>query len=245
MKAGLIGTGTIGRAVATGMARNGHSITVSRRNAENAAWLENEFPQVTAAENQDVVDNSEIVLIALTADVAVDALKALTFRDAQIVISLMSAFDLAQLAELVHPATPKAIMIPFPQIAAGGSPVLVLGDSAPVAHFFGASDIIISLDNAEELGVFLSAQAILSPAAVMVEQAAAWVESKTGSGEVAEKFLRVLIGSSLSGMKSDDLIEALNTPGGYNQRMRLFFENAGFHDMIKGGLESLRENKDG
>ena len=135
MKAGLIGTGTIGRAVATGMARNGHSITVSRRNAENAAWLENEIPQVTAAENQDVVDNSEIVLIALTADVAVDALKALNFGDDQIVISLMSAFDLAQMAELVRPATPKAIMIPFPQIAAGGSPVLVLGDSAPVAHF--------------------------------------------------------------------------------------------------------------
>ena len=42
MKAGLIGTGNW-QAVATGMARNDTAL-LSTQNAENAAWLENEFP---------------------------------------------------------------------------------------------------------------------------------------------------------------------------------------------------------
>ena len=244
MKAGLIGTGTIGSAVAAGIARNGHAVTVSRRNEANSTRLAEQFPQVEAAENQDVVDASEVVFIALTTDDAAGAVKALNFREEQAVVSLMAEIDLATLQEWIGPAEAGTTMIPFPQIATGGSPLLVLGDDAPVHHYFGRSDTVFTLDSKKELDAFLCAQAVLSPAAVLVSRTAAWVGEKAGQSEKAEMFLRTLVASSLAGMPSDDLIAALDTPGGYNQRLRRFFEDNGLHDLIERGLAGL-ERVDG
>lgn len=239
MKAGLLGTGTIGRAVATGLARNDHSLIVSRRSVENSTWLKSAFPEVEVAENQAVVDAADVIFIALNTDVAETEIPRLDFRAGQQVISLMGRVDEKALKAWVDPAELAAIMIPFPQIAEGGSPLMVLGDEAIVTQFFGATETIIALNNPDELEAFLCAQAILSPAAVLVSQAAAWVEAKAGNGEKAEQFLRALISSSLGGMPSDALIEALNTPGGYNQRLRQFFESRGVHEMVKDGLDQL------
>jgi hypothetical protein len=51
--------------------------------------------------------------------------------------------------------------------------------------------------------------------------------------------LRRLIASSLSGMPSDDLITTLNTPDGYNQRLRQYFEQQGLSANIDTGLSKL------
>ena len=69
MKAGIIGTGSIGSA-ATGLARAGHDVTVSRRGEVQSASLAAAFPNITVAENQSVLDQSEIVFIALNRDIA-------------------------------------------------------------------------------------------------------------------------------------------------------------------------------
>ena len=242
MKAGLIGTGTIGRAVATGIARQGHMMTVSSRNAGHAAWLDAEFPNISVAENQTVVDAADVIFIALNTDVAPDIISQLKFRADQTIISLMGRVSQDELNTWIKPAELAAIMIPFPQIAYGGSPLMVMGDTTVVDHFFGQTDTIIALDTIDELNTFLCAQAILSPAAVLVSQAAAWVGAKTGNSEKAEVFLRRLIASSLSGMTSDDLIDALNTPGGYNQRLRQFFEEKDLHAVIHDGLDALDQS---
>ena len=42
-----------------------------------------------------------------------------------------------------------------------------------------------------------------------------------------ETFLRALVASNLSEIESAALIEALNAPGGYNQRLRLHMEASG------------------
>ena len=54
-----------------------------------------------------------------------------------------------------------------------------------------------------------------------------------------EAFLRALVSSNLAATGSDELIDALNTPGGYNQRLRLHMEAAGMRDSLKDGLNKL------
>ena len=55
MRIGFIGTGTIARAMVTGIANDGHAITVSNRGAAHAAHLANTFDAVTIAPNQTVL----------------------------------------------------------------------------------------------------------------------------------------------------------------------------------------------
>ena len=238
MKAGIIGIGSIGSAVATGLARAGHPVVISRRGAARSAALAAVFADITVAENQSVLDQTGVVFIALNDDAAA-ALKPLEFRPDHVVISLMAGMELATLGRLIAPANARTIMIPFPAIADGGSPVLVMGDAAPVEQIFGQTDSVIPVADRSELNAFLAAQAILSPVAVMVSGAAKWAGSHGGDTDKAERFLRRLIASSLSGMPSDDLITALNTPDGYNQRLRQYFEQQGLSANIDTGLSKL------
>ena len=166
-------------------------------------------------------------------------MKPLEFRPDHVVISLMAGMELAMLGRLIAPAHARTIMIPFPAIADGSSPVLVMGDAAPVEQIFGQTDSVIPVADRGELNAFLAAQAILSPVAVMVSGAAKWAGSHGGDTDKAERFLRRLIASSLSGMPSDDLITALNTPDGYNQRLRQYFEQQGLSANIDTGLSKL------
>ena len=239
-KAGIIGVGAIGSAVAERLARNGFEVLISRRNKGNSGRLEAEFPQVRVAENQAVVDGADVVFIALPADVAADAISALNFREGQVVVSLMAAIDLSEAQKWTTPAKTQTLMLPFPQITKGASPILVLGDAAPVQGFFGKSESITQIENPKEMQAFMCVQAILSPSAVLVDEAARWLGAQGFDAEKAEGFLRSLIASSYTAMPSGALIEALNTEGGYNQRLRKFFEARGVVEVLKDGLEDLK-----
>lgn len=242
MKAGIIGTGSIGGAVATGLAKAGFDITISRRGETRSAQLARDYSNITVAENQSVLDESDVIFVALNTDVAAVVIDDLAFRSDQIVISLMADMDLMALGRLVYPAHAQTIMIPFPSIAGGGSPILVLGDVQPVREMFGQTDSIIPVLDTDELNALLAAQAILSPVAAMVSASAKWVARNGGDADKAEPFLRQLISSSLSGLASDDLISALNTPDGFNQRLRLFFEQNGLTASVDDGLSALSKD---
>ena len=239
MRIGIIGTGTIASAVVRGIAQDGHQITVSERSAANAQALAARFDSVTIASNQGVIDQSDIVILGLVAEAAAEILPALTFRPDQQVISLMAGASLERAAALVAPAQARAIMLPFPGIAQGGSPILMLGDEALVGAIFGAKNQIFALKDAAELNAYLCAQAVLSPVARMVSDAAGWLGSRVSDAEKGEAFLRVLVASSLEGTPADALITALNTEGGYNQRLRLHMENAGTGAALTAGLDKL------
>ena len=49
----------------------------------------------------------------------------------------------------------------------------------------------------------------------------------------------MLVSTSLQASGCADLIGALNTPGGYNQRLRLHMEEAGLRSSLAEGLSKL------
>jgi pyrroline-5-carboxylate reductase len=239
MDLGFIGTGTIASAVVRGIAGDGHRITVSRRGESVSSALAEECPGVSVADNQAVVDASEVVFLGLLPEAAPEVLLDLTFREGQAVVSFIAGLSLDTLAEWVAPARASAIMLPFPGIAQGGSPVLALGDTALIDSIFGARNSVFALRDAAELDAYLCAQAVLSPAVAMVAKAAEWMETRGIDRLAGEAFLRALVGSSLMGADCRTMIEALNTPGGYNQRLRQHMDEAGIGEALAQGLDSL------
>ena len=113
MRLGVIGTGTIATAAMRGIAGDGHQITVSRRSAANAEGLTRDFPNVSVADNQTVLDQSDVVFVALLAGDAPRILRELAFRPDQQVITLMTGISPDEVAALTAPAPVVAQMLPF------------------------------------------------------------------------------------------------------------------------------------
>lgn len=243
MRLGFLGCGTIASAVVRGLAGKGHRIMVSERSRAYSAALAAEFDDVTAAANQAVADASDVVFLGVMAEAAEGILSKLAFREDQQVISFMAGAGLARVAQLVSPARAAAVMMPFPGIAQGGSPIMALGDTGLVARVFGPENTVFALKDEAELNACLCAQAVLSPVARMVNDAAGWLGGRVEDSQQGEAFLRMLITSSLKNLSSADLIEALNTPGGYNQRLRLHMEGAGMGRDLIAGLDILEGGK--
>lgn len=238
MKLGFIGTGTIASAVVEGIARDGHQITVSERSRARSADLAARFG-VAVADNQGVVDASDVLFLGLLPAQAAEVLPTLAFRPGQRLVSFMAGVTLDGLAPLTAPADPVAVMLPFPGIAKGGSPIIAMGQTDLIEQVFGARNSVYSVENDVELAAYLSAQAVLSPAVKLVADAAAWLAPKVSDPARAEDFLRVLVGSSLMTNEIGPLLQALDTPGGYNARLREHMDAAGTPQALTKGLNSL------
>ncbi|AXI46649.1 pyrroline-5-carboxylate reductase [Sulfitobacter sp. SK012] len=239
MRIGVIGCGTIASAAIHGIAQDGHQITVSERSSRNASMLADTYDNVRIADNQGVVDASDVIFLGLMAEVAQEILGALKFRDDQRLITFMAAATLEEADAMVRPARVVAIMMPFPGISKGGTPIMMQGDAALVHEIFGNRNSIFPLKDAHEIAAYLCAQAVLSPVAKMVNDAAEWLGERVSDKAKGEAFLRALVASNLSDTASADLIEALNTPGGYNQRLRIHMEASGMGDALVRGLNEL------
>src|SRR5690606_3278071 len=166
-------------------------------------------------------------------------LSELTFRADHTVVSLMAGATLAEVAARVAPAHAAAIMIPFPGIAQGGSPILGYGDTDLLQAVFGARNTVFALASEAELTAYNCAQAVLSPAVRMVADAAEWLGERVENSTQAEAFLRALVGSSLSSSDCATLLSALDTPGGYNQRLRNHMTESGMGAALVKGLDKL------
>lgn len=239
MRIGIVGCGTIASAVIRGIAADGHQITVSERSASHANSLAEAFENVTVADNQGVVDASDVIFLGLMAEVAPDVLGVLGFREDQRIVTFMAGATLEEADQMVRPARAVAIMMPFPGISRGGTPIMMQGDAALVREIFGGRNSIYPLKDAREMSAYLCAQAVLSPAARMVNDAAEWLGDRVSDKAQGDAFLRELVASNLAETESAALIEALNTPGGYNQRLRLHMEASGMGDALRRGLDEL------
>lgn len=249
MRIGVIGTGVIASAVVAGIADDGHQIMVSKRSKARSAALAARFGNVTVDSNQAVVDGADLVLVALMAEVAPDVLAGLRFRNGQKVASLMAGVPLAQVAAMVAPAKPEAILIPFPAIAAGGSPVLVCPPSDMLVAVFGRNNHVIGVADEASLATYMAAQALLSPVAKLLDEAAAWMATRTDDHAGAERFLRILIGGGIAAAPYDQagvvaaMLADLNTEGGFNAELRQHFETGGVFGHLRDGLDQLERRQ--
>merc|ERR1712125_35134 len=135
--------GTMSSAIVRGLmkataAGESPRFVISPRNAEKAAKLAAEFPAVVriAADNQEVVDSVDCVIIAVLPKQVEEVLAALRFKESQKVLSVIATQKLQRLRELVvAPNVECAIACPLPGVARLRGATIVLGDVFAEAIF--------------------------------------------------------------------------------------------------------------
>ncbi|MDA5558566.1 NAD(P)-binding domain-containing protein [Shimia sp. MMG029] len=245
MKIGYLGFGTIALACAQGLVEDGHDIIVSERSKTNATRMSERHGNVRVASNQALLDTCDVVFLGTTAEVADALLEDLAFRENQTVLSFMVGMPAEKIAKLVAPATFEAIVIPFPSIAQGGSPLLTYPKSPTTETLYGRANTIIPMKSEADFNEFLAAQALLSVVAKLMAVSVDWLSEKTEDPVAAEQFLRLLIGGSIMAEPittpnvMSNLVSSLNTPGGLNQQLREFMADTGTYDELIDGLNVL------
>ena len=183
MNIGFIGTGIITEAVVTGLCtieQQPNAVCLSPRNAERARILATQFEQVTVANNnQAVIDNSDIVCLAVRPQVARDIIEPLNFRPEQIIVSFIATFSGSDIANIVGTPITICRVVPLPAIAKHQGPVVLSPPIAAIADLLRPLGTLIQVDDDKQLNTLLSATSLMAPFFQFLDQTSKWL-SKNG-----------------------------------------------------------------
>lgn len=164
---GIIGTGVIASAVATGFCssdRKDIRFVVSPRNEAKAAALKAQFPdRVTiAASNQEVLDQADWVILSILPRMAQEILSELTFKPEHKILTLMSDFSVAKVGALVAPATHIVRMVPLTFISMGIGPVPYYPEDPEIHDLFASVGEPIPISEEKSLGIISGLTGLMS-----------------------------------------------------------------------------------
>lgn len=228
MRLGFLGTGHITEAMVTGFCTSEaapDAIAVSPRNAKRAASLAERFPQVTvAADNQAVIDQSDLVVLALVPQTSAEILAPLRFRAEQLVVSAMALCSLAQLSDWLAPAKRIVRIIPMPPIARHMGPIALCPPEAQVAALFDPLGQVVAVENEDKLNALFATTAMMAPFYAFLEATAEWLVAQDVSPPAAKSYIGSLfhalaVEGADQGIESfAQLVAASQTAGGINEQ---------------------------
>lgn len=241
---GFIGTGHIAAPMVRFLARKGHQIVVSERNAQTAQRLQAEVG-VTVAPNQAVVDQNDIVFLCVRPPVAEDAIAPLTFRADQQIVSVMSGISLAQLGRLCAPATHISMTIPLGYLAQGGCPLAACPDGQVLAPLFEPENPVISVTDEAAFNKHFAICAFVPGVLDLMATASRWLGEATGDPDQAARYTRALLSGFLNSMPEGgaEVItqerDALATEGTLSLQMTQALQDGGAHAALTGVLTAI------
>lgn len=241
MTIGFIGTGEIAAPMVRFLARKGHPIVVSERNAATAQELADGFEHVQIASNQSVLDKADIVFLCVRPHQAQSALAPLTFRPDHIVISVMSGVTIETLGQLCAPATDIAMTIPLAFLEQGGCPLPVYPDSPTLRALFSPENAVLAQPSETQLNRHFAASAMLGTLHDFVDHVGNWL----GTEANAQTYVSMLAAGALRDVPKTGrgqqaaARDALASPGTLNLQMLDHMRGAGLHNDLTAGLEAL------
>ncbi|SEQ56733.1 pyrroline-5-carboxylate reductase [Devosia sp. YR412] len=248
MTTGFIGTGTITAAIIRGLAAAGWTdpIVVSPRNAELSAALaaEHGFVEV-ARDNQEVVDRSTLVFIAVRPQVFDEAMAPLSFGNAAAVASLVPTISLDRLREVTGPgpALSRAVPLPFVEQLTGPTPIYPPG--AACVPLFEKLGRAIVVEQEAQMDVLLAASGTMGSFFLLQAAIVDWMAAQGLDPTLARLYAGELVsGLALSAQirpnqSFETLMDEFSTRGGLNEQLRKSLEQAGLRQHVGEGLTAL------
>lgn len=245
---GILGVGSIATAIVTGLCDGvvePPEVVLSPRNAERAAELAARLPSVRVArDNQQVVDDSDVVVVCLLPNHAADVLAALQFRANQAVVSAIAGFPLAQLAGLVAPATDIARSIPLSAVATRGGVTPVYPATQAATGLYGQIGGYMEVDNELAYESVSAASATVAAYFRYLGTIADWLSGRgvpiaASRRYVADTFAALSGELDSPGADFAALAQAHTTPGGLNEQFARGLDAAGTYDAVQDGLDAL------
>ncbi|WP_175838635.1 pyrroline-5-carboxylate reductase [Burkholderia anthina] len=248
MKLGFIGTGVITKAIVTGLVHSRlpfEQIALSPRNAETAAELARLDDRIrVCARNQDVLDSSDVVCIAVVPQITDDVLRALTFDARHHVLTFVPGFSAEALLKRVHPAQRLARAIPLPAVADGNGCTAIYPADETARALFDAIGGAIEVADEHQFDALHTVTATMASFYAVLEHQAAWLTEQGLPYDAARAFLSgYCVGLAHDTTQTDrsfaEMIEYLMTPGGLNEQLHAELSSHGAYDHYGKALDRV------
>ena len=242
MKIGFIGTGQITKAVVTGVIKSKLKISkifVSERNKKISRILKFKSKKIKIIKNnQDIINKSDWVFLAVTPTVGNKILSNLKFNKNKMIISFISTINLNQLKKITGLKSNIIRAIPLPPIALCKGPVPIYPPNSKVKKFFDKLGSTVEINN-EKLSLnFWTTSAMMAPFYEILYSLSNWLIKRGIKKENAQKYI-----SSLFLALSEDafnhkknlkrLVRESQTPGGLNEQAVKDLRKAGFYRLLE------------
>jgi len=251
---GVVGCGTIAAAVTEGLCKIKNNppnkIILCPRNAAKTGKLAENFPNIcsVAPSNQDVIDQSQVIIIGLNHSVAKEVLSGLTFsnnKDIQ-VITLTSVISLNQMAEIINlPIDNVAKAVPLPAVAHHRGITVTTGKPPINERVFSELGGCQPVANEEEMRNVQVMTCMMGPIYKFMEVCADFMIEQNVPDTVASQYVAKCMDTILydavkrcpKGKEGFSELVAEQTPGGLNECNISDLQDAGVFDAYKKSLE--------
>lgn len=243
---GILGTGELAGFLVRGLHGAGHQIILSPRNAEKAREIAAKFGTTVAADNQEVIDASDAVIVCLPAATGLAVLRGLRFRAGQHVLSVMAGAGPASVAAAVSPAGSSVAMMPGHANALHLGPVLLHPRDGWWEPVLSALGPVTCLDDASE---FTAGACFGAVSGASFHWMAALIDWFVTHG-IAPDTARHLVAATLAGnaavlMREDtalhDIVQGVATPGGITAQAATILQDQGALDAWRAALDAVHE----
>ena len=238
MKIGFIGTGHITKSVINGILGSQlkiNKIIISRRSNKISALLKKKSKKIIISnDNQEIINKSDWVFLAVTPEVGHKILPKLKFRKKQIIISFISTIKMCDLKKYVKVNSKIVRAIPLPPISIRKGPVPIFPSNKKVKQFFDHLGTTVEI-NKENLSLnFWSTSSMMAPFYELLQTLSSWLSSKGINKMDAQKYITSLFIALSEDAKVNAkkdlkiLVKNSQTPRGLNEQAVNELRKSGF-----------------
>ena len=246
---GFIGIGKISSSVIKGIINSKikyKRIILSPRNKKISKYLKNKFKKIEIAKsNQDVINRSNWIFLAVTPLVGNKIIKELKFKKSQKVISFISTITLLQLKKFIKVKANIVRAIPLPPISLKKGPVPICPPNRKVKEFFNQLGTTVEIENEKSSINFWSTSGMMAPFYELLRVMVEWLVKRGVKRNQAQKYITSLflalsedaVINSKNNLKV--LVKESQTSKGLNEQGLKELSKAGFYKAIQKTLNSI------
>ncbi|MFI7613206.1 NAD(P)-binding domain-containing protein [Nonomuraea terrae] len=251
---GVIGVGEIGRAIVTGLCDGGDKppeVFLSPRGARTAAELSARHEGVqVCADNQEVVDRSEVVIIAVRRQDRHEALAGLRVDGDKVVVNVMAGVGNDDLRRTLATDAPLVRAIPLPAVRERRSVTVTCPSHPVVSSVFEHLGGVLPVEDEAAFNVFSALTGTLTTHYSYLAALTSWAVGHGIASGDADAYVRGLfqgVGRSLSDESRSlhRLAADHETPGGSNERIRTTWFTPANSAALGKALDDLLADLDG
>jgi pyrroline-5-carboxylate reductase len=254
MLIGFVGSGTITRAVVKGLLHVGapfDQIHLSPRNADIASELAGLDGRISVCRtNQEVLDASDVICLAVVPQIAGEVLQALRFDSRHYVVSFIAAVSLADLGKMVGKVRAIVRTIPLPPVAAGKGSTAICPPDELTRQLFAYLGTSVEVEDESKFNALSAITATMASFYAVLENQAQWLVNQGMEYSSARAFLAgYSMGLAHETTQSDKpfsvLVRESMTAGGLNEQLHGELSEKGVYSHYSDALENVRKRVEG
>ena len=249
MKIGFIGTGHISKSVINGILGSKlkiNKIIVSKRNSKISSELKRKSKKIKiSADNQDIINQSNWVFLAVTPTIGKIILPQLKFKKGQTIISFISTIKMTELKKYIKVKTKIIRAIPLPPISLRKGPVPIFPPDKQVRNFFNKLGTSVEIKN-ENLSLnFWSTSSMMAPFYELLQTLSEWLVKKGINRSDSQKYITSLFIALSEDAKINSntdlkvLVKNSQTPKGLNEQAVKELRKLGFYKSLNKTANSI------